>query len=66
MAGAGSFALTDITRRFGGPTARPAVEDNVAFGTAAAYSVLLIVTVLLITLAARAAEGRGGVMALRS
>jgi ABC-type Fe3+/spermidine/putrescine transport system ATPase subunit len=26
MAGAGSLALTDITRRFGGPTARPAVD----------------------------------------
>lgn len=37
-----------------------------AFGTAAAYSVLLIGIVLLITMAARAAEGRGGVLALRS
>jgi iron(III) transport system permease protein len=37
-----------------------------AFGTAAAYSVVLIGIVLLITLLARAAEGRRGVMALRS
>jgi len=31
---------------------------NLSFGTAAAYSVLMILLVLLITLAARLAEGR--------
>ena len=40
---------------------------SLSFGTAAAYSVVLIGIVLLITLLARAAEdGRRGVMALRS